>query len=210
MNSWKTTLFGLMAAIGGAVLAGTSTGLMDISHLPAWVKDVAGLLSVIGTAGIGFSARDNDKSSEDVGIKASGPAPSVSSSVTKASLLLAGLLALFPLGLLTGCSSTPARVAYDAASVPAVSLDQAMTAWGDYVAQFHPSADQESQVKAAFAKVQAAELEEIDAAHVLADYLSAGSTNSIAARAQLALTGQAAADALGDLVNLLRQLGVKL
>src|SRR5262245_21448585 len=65
--SWKTTVFGLMAAIGGAVLAGISTGVIDASHLPGWVKGVAGLLSVIGTAGVGVFARDNNKTSEDVG-----------------------------------------------------------------------------------------------------------------------------------------------
>lgn len=70
--SWKTTVFGLMAAIGGAVLTGLATGFIDPGDLPKWVKGVAGLLSVIGTAGIGFFARDNNKTSEDVGAKPQG------------------------------------------------------------------------------------------------------------------------------------------
>lgn len=56
-----------MAALGGAVVAGYVTGIIDPGDLPKWVKGVASLMSVLGTAGIGFFARDNDKSSEQVG-----------------------------------------------------------------------------------------------------------------------------------------------
>lgn len=56
-----------MAAIGAAVVAGIQTGLIDASELPKWLKGVAGLLSVMGTAGVGLFARDNNKSSEQVG-----------------------------------------------------------------------------------------------------------------------------------------------
>jgi len=64
--SWKTSLFGLLAAIGAAVLAGLATGIIDANDLPKWVRGVAALMSVIGTAGTGFFARDNDVTSEQV------------------------------------------------------------------------------------------------------------------------------------------------
>jgi len=60
-----------MAAVGAAVVAATRTGIIDGSKLPDWVNAVAGLASVVGTAGMGVFARDNDVSSEESGAKAS-------------------------------------------------------------------------------------------------------------------------------------------
>ncbi len=94
--SWKTSLFGLMAAIGGAVLAGISTGIIDATEMPRWIKGAAGILSVIGSAGVGVFARDNDKTSEDVKAGNAG-------SVPIRTLLL--LFAFFLVGvLMTGCA----------------------------------------------------------------------------------------------------------
>jgi hypothetical protein len=201
--SWKTSLFGLLAAIGAAVLAGLSTGIIDPATLPPWVKSAAALLSVIGTAGTGFFARDNDKTSEDVGAKpAATPVP-----INRIPIfLLAGVLCLG----FTGCSSTPARIAYNTAAAPAITVDHAMQGWGDYVAQFHPGAASEAKVKAAFERYQAAELAAIDAGKVFADVAASGSTNTLGARVQSEVTSQAASDALASLVNLIQQLGVKL
>jgi hypothetical protein len=67
MKSWMTTTFGLMGAIGGGMVGGMATGLIDPTELPKWVKGVAGLMTVIGTAGVGFFARDNHRSDEQVG-----------------------------------------------------------------------------------------------------------------------------------------------
>lgn len=64
--SWKTSLFGLLAAIGGGILAAMQTGTIDPATLPPWVKSVAVILSIVGTAGVGLFARDNNKTSEDV------------------------------------------------------------------------------------------------------------------------------------------------
>ncbi len=69
MRSWKTSLFGLLGASGGAVLGAYAIGLLAPGDLPSWIKSVAILCSVIGPAGVGVFARDNNKTSEDVGLK---------------------------------------------------------------------------------------------------------------------------------------------
>lgn len=104
--SWKTTVFGLMAAIGAAVVAAIMTDVIDVSGLPKWVKGVAGLMSVIGTAGLGFFARDNDKTSEQVGNSNNG-APGAGGKNLLAVLGLAGLGLAYALVVfvVAGCSS---------------------------------------------------------------------------------------------------------
>jgi hypothetical protein len=63
MKSWKTTL--------SAVIAGTGYLVNEYLYpnvvLPHWVRVVAGFMVLVGLVGIGFYARDNDKTSEDVG-----------------------------------------------------------------------------------------------------------------------------------------------
>lgn len=60
MKSWKTTVAGALAAIG--------TYLITIPE-PSWIPTIGKILVGLGTAAIGFFARDNDKSSETVGAK---------------------------------------------------------------------------------------------------------------------------------------------
>lgn len=58
MKSWKTTLGGALALVGGL--------------LPQFWPELGKLgafLAALGTAVVGWAARDNDKSSEDVGRK---------------------------------------------------------------------------------------------------------------------------------------------
>jgi hypothetical protein len=200
MNSWKTTIFGLMALIGGGIIAAYNLDPEMVAALPKWVKALGFLLSTIGAGGVGIVARDNNKSSEDVGAKPSAVP------VRTLSLLLAASLA----GALVGCQAPPSRIAYNSVAAPAVAVSQAMKAWGDYVAQFHPSAATELKVKAAFERYQAAELLAIDAARAYADLSAGGATGTLAARAQAELTSRTATNALADLVGLLQQLGVKL
>lgn len=66
MKSWKTTVFGIMAAAG--------TGLLAVKD-PSWVATLGQIMAAIGAAGIGMSARDNDKSSEQVGAGNTGTPP---------------------------------------------------------------------------------------------------------------------------------------
>ena len=57
-GSWQTSLFGILTAVGLALVP-----LKD----PAWLTTVGTILAAIGAAGTGLSARDNNKSSEQVG-----------------------------------------------------------------------------------------------------------------------------------------------
>ena len=59
-KSWKTTLFGILGAVGAYLIT-----VKD----PTWAQNIGGILAAIGTAGMGLAARDNDKSSEDAGVK---------------------------------------------------------------------------------------------------------------------------------------------
>ena len=59
-SSWKTSIFGILSAIGVALVP-----LKD----PAWLTTVGTILAAIGAAGIGLSARDNGVSSEQAGVK---------------------------------------------------------------------------------------------------------------------------------------------
>lgn len=60
-GSWQTTLFGILAAAGLAMSQGANPG--------SWLHLIGQVLAVVGTGGIGVTARDNNKSSEDVGVK---------------------------------------------------------------------------------------------------------------------------------------------
>lgn len=61
MNSTVTTWFGLAAGAGAAVAI--------IPGIPPWLATAAKVVAAIGMAGVGVAARDNGKSSEDVGAK---------------------------------------------------------------------------------------------------------------------------------------------
>lgn len=59
MKSWKTTLGGIVASVGAALQASEDGTL----------KLIGVVLLTLGTALFGVTARDNDKSSEDVDVK---------------------------------------------------------------------------------------------------------------------------------------------
>lgn len=65
MASWRTLVFGLLTAVGGAILGAYTTGLIDPGSLPVWIKSIAVLMTVIGPAGLGVVARDDKVSSEE-------------------------------------------------------------------------------------------------------------------------------------------------
>ena len=65
MRSWQTTLAGvgaIMVALGGAIVAQFD---MDPTTAPNWEVAIAAVVAGFGL----LRARDNDKSSEDVGAK---------------------------------------------------------------------------------------------------------------------------------------------
>jgi hypothetical protein len=200
MNSWKTTIFGLLAGIGAGILGAYTLKPELLAGFPKWLPGLGVLLSSISTACLGLAARDNDKTSEDVGAK-----PSIIAGA-KAAFLIFVPIGLA--GILIGCQAPAQRIAYNTVDAPSVTVHQAMLIWNDYVGQFHPPAAQELKVKAAYEKYQAAELLALDAAHEYA--AQAGSTNSVSAKVQSALTSQAAQQALADLLTLLRSFNLKL
>ena len=63
MKSWKTTLAGIAAIVAAIATAVTAQSDNDPATLPDWTMVIAMI-----TAGVGLVlARDNDKSSEQVG-----------------------------------------------------------------------------------------------------------------------------------------------
>ena len=58
MTSWKTSLAGILTGLGMV--------LMQVND-PAWVHHLGVVLAAAGAAMLGTTARDNDKTSEDVG-----------------------------------------------------------------------------------------------------------------------------------------------
>lgn len=112
---------------------------------------------------------------------------------------------------LPGCSGGPQRIAYNAQVGAQMTVDTAMKAWGDYVQQFHPGVEKERQVLKLYNEAKAAAIEAIDASELYAAAVSNGNTNSAPGLNDAAQAKQqAAAKTLSDLVNLLRQFGVKL
>lgn len=65
MNSWKTTLSGVLLAFGSLIPLLTAC----LEGNCNWSAILTGLMAVGGAFGIGAFARDNDKSSEQVGTK---------------------------------------------------------------------------------------------------------------------------------------------
>lgn len=194
MNSWKTTSAGLLTIIGALVtLWFHRAGLTP--------EIVMGCATAVLT-GIGLIlARDNDKTSEDVGAKPA--ATSAGSGNARGVALLLLCLSLAGVGLWAGCQAPPQRIAYNTVAAPAVTADHAMQVWGDYVKQFHPPVSQERAVLDDYRKYRAAELAAIDSAHLAADSMS--STNFTAV-----IHSPEASQALDDLVALIRKFGAKL
>lgn len=118
--------------------------------------------------------------------------------------LLVGALA-WALAFSSGCATATGN-AYKAEAATDATVTAAMTAWGDYVAQNHPSAAVEQQVATAFANYQQAELLAIDAT---AAYAAMSSTNSAASTANMVAASASVANAMTDLTQLLTNLGVK-
>jgi len=112
-----------------------------------------------------------------------------------------------------GCATS-----YKTEKAADITVSAAMTAWGNYVAQYHPPVSQELQVKAAFEKYQAAEILAVDASHSLFDLTAtnastAGTTNAVSqsvAQAKVTVATQAASQALADLVALIQGFGIKI
>lgn len=148
--SWKTTVFGLMGAIGAAVLGALSEKLIDPTTLPSWVRSVAALMSVIGTAGVGVFARDNNKTSEQV--NAGKPGGGLGGGVV-------GLVFLLLLALVVwagaGCKS-PEVAAYRSLGTISITVKGTMDAWGQYCRDGHATEQQVAEVGSIYRQYQRA------------------------------------------------------
>lgn len=122
-------------------------------------------------------------------------------------LLALSLSLCLPVGcLVTGCGTTPAKVAYQSESGAQITISAAMTAWGDYVATHHPDADTELKVKQAYEAYQQAAVAAIDATSALSTLTD---TNSIPdAQQRVTIAASQAGVALTELTKLLISLGV--
>jgi hypothetical protein len=129
----------------------------------------------------------------------------------KLNSLLAGA-ACAGLFMLQACS-TANLVAYKTATTTQITVEAAMTVWGDYVkgqdaAGTPVSMDKRDQVKSAYEKYQMCAVVVADAG---AGYTQAqSSTNATGAQAVLNTAIAIAGTSLADLVNLIRSFGVKI
>jgi len=204
-SSYKTTTFGLMAALGTAVTTAHAAGM--IHDLPKWLGTAAELATVLGIGGIGFFARDNDKTSEDVGAKNTPTAPGRQAPLLSIgfALLLCGAGMCFAF---TGCQSTPQRIAYNTVAAPVITLDEAMRAFADYAKEHPLTAQQMSHARVIYGRAQAAELLAIDTAKIAS--AAASGPNGVQAALRSQQAQQQFASALADLLTFLRALGVKI
>lgn len=60
MKSWKTTLFGSVAALGA---------YLSTIHDPGWIAPLGQFMQAIGVFALGAVARDNSVTSEQAGAK---------------------------------------------------------------------------------------------------------------------------------------------
>lgn len=135
MKSWKTTLGGLLGAL--------SIAMKHVDSLAAY----ADLVGMLGIVILGANARDNKVTSEAAGAK------SVSvDGLQHVPMLLIGFLALSMMG--SGCSS-PKQAAYRATGSVVITVDAAMSGWGDYVRAGLAKPQEEAKVKAAYEHYQA-------------------------------------------------------
>lgn len=134
-------------------------------------------------------------------------AKSAANNVTKTGT---GLIILAIAGLAvfgSGCASAPTNI-YKTVGTTDATVTAAVKAWDIYVSQNSVPIPQQLAVRAAFAKVQAAELLVLDADAAYAMY---GTTNApVGIVQQTAAAGQALQQAVTDLTNLLATFGVKI
>lgn len=125
-----------------------------------------------------------------------------------AAALCALVLPTLPL-VCSGCHGLN-KATYQAAQGSAITVDAAMTAWGRYVSAHHPPVETEQKVKAAYDDYVRAAVIVADAGIAYNRAKGANSADVGAQQAALESALKAAADALNGLVDLLRELGVKL
>jgi len=103
----------------------------------------------------------------------------------------------------SGCATQQmTTTAYKAEATTDAAVTTAMSAWGTYVATYHPPASEELEVETAFNAYKQAELAAIDAT---AAYANAAGSNSVAQARSETTALNAANQSLADLLNLAAQ-----
>lgn len=124
-------------------------------------------------------------------------------------LLLIGALLVCGGPTVTGCKSTPAKIAANASDGARITVEAALGAWDAYIVKNHPPLKQQEAVRSAWVTYKQAQLVVLDAAILFKQAENAGGNTS---GAQTALSGAIvdASNALADMLALLRQFGVKI
>lgn len=195
-SSWKTTVCGLLALIGGGLT----------QFYPEYAQ-LGGFLAFLGS-GLGLLfARDNNVTSEQAGANDPGKPPTLANRLPV--LALCGFLALGGSGCNLFKGATPAKAAVNVSDVSKVTVEAALRAWDDYIVRYHPPLSQQRQVKEAWENYRAAQVLILDAALILKEAETAGTTTP-EQQAQLNYAVTEASAALADLIKLLQGFGVKL
>jgi hypothetical protein len=135
--------------------------------------------------------------------------PTASNGTTTLPLLLLGALLIGCTPCVTGCKSTPAKIAVNASDSARITVEAALGAWDAYIVKNHPPLKQQEAVRSAWLTYKQAQLVVLDTAILLKQAQNAGGNTS---GAQSALSGAIvdASNALADMLKLLRQFGVKI
>lgn len=177
---WKTTLCGVLTAIGA--------GLSASQSLPPICHSIGSILTIAATALMGIFAADATATQ----------AAQSGTSNAKNIPLFVFIAALGLSASIVGCSTNSQQAAYKGVSGSDAAVRVAMIGWGSYVSAAHPAAATEQQVKNAFDAYRNAELAVIDASAALST--NGGNTNTLTA----AFIAEQAAQS--DLVNLINSL----
>lgn len=129
--------------------------------------------------------------------------------MTKIKVLILSLALAFIIPVTqTGCKN-PDRTAYSVVAVSYTTVDAAMSAWGAYVAQFHPGVQTEQKVKQAYDSYQAAAYAAADAGAAYARARATGANES-EAKAAFDTALAVSASAIANLTSVLSQFGIHL
>lgn len=122
--------------------------------------------------------------------------------------LLCGFLS-FGAVAITGCQSTPAKVAANVSDASKITVEAALRAWNDYIPVGKPSLEQQAKVRDAWKKYKAAQVLLLDCAIIVKESEAAGLSDPQAQEA-LNISIAEASNALADLIQLLRTFNVKI
>jgi len=193
-NQVASIVNSLLKILGAFLTTHGYTAASSLLGLPAVGQEITGIVVVI----IGLILSHVQHSSND-----SGGASNLGQKLPVVFLVSIGLGAL----LFSGCASAPTNI-YKAVGTTDATVTAAVKAWDLYVTQNTVPVSQQLAVKAAFQKVQAAEILVLDADAAYAQYGSTNAPTGIIAQSQAAAAN--ATTALNDLLSLLAQFNIKL